>query len=86
MFPSFLFVLIPIRRLISSLLSLPRFTIRHIVSSLFIPFLAATLLYLNNRVKWDSPLKRNGWGANITLVLVLVFFVVVALRDTIAQF
>ncbi len=57
-----------------------------VLGSLFIPFLAATLLYLNNRVKWDSPLKRNGWGANVVLVLVLVFFVVVAARDIVAQF
>ena len=30
-----------------------------IVGSLFIPFLAATLLYLNNRVKWDAPVPHN---------------------------
>jgi Mn2+/Fe2+ NRAMP family transporter len=52
-----------------------------IVGSLFIPFLAATLLYLNNRVDWESPVKKNGWGANTVLMLVLAFFVLVAVRD-----
>ncbi len=57
-----------------------------IVGSFFIPFLAATLLYLNNRVKWDSPLKRNGWGANVVMVLVLVFFLVIGMRDVVGAF
>ena len=57
-----------------------------IVGSFFIPFLAATLLYLNNRIKWDSPLKRNGWGANVVLVLVLVFFLIIGLRDVVGAF
>ena len=57
-----------------------------IVGSFFIPFLAATLLYLNNRVKWDSPLKRNGWGANVVMVLVLVFFLIIGLRDVVGAF
>ena len=52
-----------------------------IVGSLFIPFLAATLLYLNNRVGWDSAVRRNGWGANFVLILILAFFVVVGVRD-----
>ena len=30
-----------------------------IVGSLFVPFLAATLLYLNNRVKWTEPVPHN---------------------------
>lgn len=57
-----------------------------VLGSLFIPFLAATLLYLNNRVKWDSPVKRNGWGANIVLWMVLAFFAVIAARDVAGQF
>ncbi len=52
-----------------------------VVGSLFIPFLAATLLYMNNRVRWHSPVKRNGWLANLVLTLVLVFFVVVAVLE-----
>ena len=57
-----------------------------IVGSFFIPFLAATLLYLNNRIKWDSPLKRNGWGANVVMFLVLVFFLIIGLRDVVGAF
>jgi hypothetical protein len=57
-----------------------------IVGSFLIPFLAATLLYLNNRIKWDSPLKRNGWGANFVMVLVLVFFLAIGMRDVINAF
>ena len=30
-----------------------------IVGSLFVPFLAATLLYLNNRVQWTAPVPHN---------------------------
>ena len=56
-----------------------------IVGSFFIPFLAITLLYLNNKIQWDSPLQRNGWGANFVLVLVLIFFLVVGIRDVVGQ-
>jgi Mn2+/Fe2+ NRAMP family transporter len=52
-----------------------------VVGSLFIPFLAATLLYMNNRVRWDSPVKGNGWLANTVLAMVLIFFVAIAVRD-----
>jgi Mn2+/Fe2+ NRAMP family transporter len=41
--------------------------------SLFIPFLAATLLVLNNRVEWVGKL-RNRWGSNIVLVIALGVF------------
>ena len=39
-----------------------------IVGSLFIPFLAATLLYLNNRVEWKASIPRNHWTTNVVLV------------------
>ena len=48
-----------------------------IVGSLFIPFLAATLLYLNNRVKWDSPVPHNHWTTNLVLFAILALFLVV---------
>ena len=48
-----------------------------IIGSLFIPFLAATLLYLNNRVPWPGPIRRNNVATNAVLVLVLLLFVVV---------
>jgi len=52
-----------------------------VVGSLFIPFLAATLLYMNNRVRWSSSVQKNGWLANLILTLVLAFFVVIALQE-----
>ncbi|HXG87873.1 MAG TPA: Nramp family divalent metal transporter [Vicinamibacterales bacterium] len=48
-----------------------------IVGSLFVPFLAATLLYLNNRVKWTTAVPHNHWTTNAVLVAVLVLFAVV---------
>jgi Mn2+/Fe2+ NRAMP family transporter len=57
-----------------------------VVGSLFIPFLAATLLYMNNRVAWASPVKRNGWGSNVVLVLILVFFATIGIRDILSAF
>lgn len=66
----------------------PLFVVRTytIVGSLFIPFLAATLLYMNNRVQWSSPVKKNGLAANIVMVLVLAFFATVGIRDIVAAF
>ena len=66
----------------------PLFIVRTytIVGSLFIPFLAATLLYMNNRVGWASPIGKNGWGANIVMVLVLAFFATVGIRDILGMF
>jgi len=48
-----------------------------IVGSLFVPFLAATLLYLNNRVRWTAEVPHNGWLTNTLLVVILALFVVV---------
>jgi Mn2+/Fe2+ NRAMP family transporter len=41
--------------------------------SLFIPFLAGTLLVLNNRADWVGDL-RNRWGSNLILTLALGVF------------
>jgi Mn2+/Fe2+ NRAMP family transporter len=49
-----------------------------IIASLFIPFLAATLLYLNNRVPWPGPIRRNNIATNTVLVLILLLFVMVS--------
>ncbi len=49
-----------------------------IIGSLFIPFLAATLLYLNNRVPWPGPIQRNNVATNAVLAIVLLLFVVLA--------
>jgi Mn2+/Fe2+ NRAMP family transporter len=52
-----------------------------IVGSMFVPFLAATLLYLNNRVKWDAPIPRNSWTTNVILVVILALFVAVGAQE-----
>jgi Mn2+/Fe2+ NRAMP family transporter len=54
-----------------------------VVGSLFVPFLAATLLYLNNRVRWTSPVPRNGIGANLLLVVILLVFLAVGINEMI---
>ncbi len=48
-----------------------------IVGSLFVPFLAATLLYLNNRVAWTRPVPHNHWATNVLLVVILALFLAV---------
>ena len=48
-----------------------------VVGSLFVPFLAATLLYLNNRVKWTSPVPHNNLATNALLVVILLMFAIV---------
>ena len=48
-----------------------------IVGSLFVPFLAATLLYLNNRVAWKSPVPHNNLATNALLVVILALFAIV---------
>lgn len=57
-----------------------------IVGSLFVPFLAATLLYLNNRVRWDSPVPRNHWSTNVLLVAILALFAAMGLNEAVAVF
>ncbi len=52
-----------------------------IVGSLFVPFLAATLLYLNNRVRWTTPVPRNGWAANALLLVILALFLAVGVQE-----
>jgi Mn2+/Fe2+ NRAMP family transporter len=52
-----------------------------IVSSFFVPFVAATLLYLNNRVPWTGPVPKNSWITNLLLVTILVLFAVVGFQE-----
>jgi Mn2+/Fe2+ NRAMP family transporter len=52
-----------------------------IVGSLFVPFLAATLLYLNNRVKWTEAVPHNHWVTNVLLVMILALFAVVGAQE-----
>jgi hypothetical protein len=48
-----------------------------IIGSLFIPFLAGTLLYLNNRVTWRSDVPHNHWTTNALLLVILALFAAV---------
>jgi Mn2+/Fe2+ NRAMP family transporter len=48
-----------------------------IVGSLFVPFLAATLLYLNNRVGWTNGVPHNNLATNALLVVILLLFAIV---------
>jgi hypothetical protein len=49
-----------------------------IVGSLFIPFLAATLLYLNNfRIPANGGVRKNGAFTNTVLILALILFALV---------
>jgi Mn2+/Fe2+ NRAMP family transporter len=51
-----------------------------IAGAFFMPFLAATLLYLNNRREWMGPLA-NGRLGNIALVVCLLVFGAVCVRE-----
>jgi Mn2+/Fe2+ NRAMP family transporter len=57
-----------------------------IVGSMFVPFLAATLLYLNNRIRWTEPVPRNHWTTNALLVIILSLFVFVGAQEVLARF
>jgi Mn2+/Fe2+ NRAMP family transporter len=55
-----------------------------IVGSMFVPFLAATLLYLNNRVQWPTHVPRNHWTTNLILVAILGLFVMLGAQEVIS--
>jgi Mn2+/Fe2+ NRAMP family transporter len=57
-----------------------------IVGSLFIPFLAATLLYLNNRVRWSAAVPHNHWTTNVALWAVLALFAILGAQETTNMF
>ncbi len=52
-----------------------------VVGSLFVPFLAATLLYLNNRVRWTEPVPRSHWITNLVLLAILALFAVIGAQE-----
>lgn len=54
-----------------------------IVGSLFVPFLAATLLYLNNKVQWTEPVPHNAWYTNLLLGAILLLFAIVGAQEVI---
>ena len=45
-----------------------------VVAALFMPFLAATLLYMNSRRDWVGEELRNGWFTIVALVASLLLF------------
>ena len=57
-----------------------------IVSSLFVPFVALTMLYLNNRVKWTEAVPHNSMITNLLLIGILVLFAVVGYQEVAARF
>ena len=57
-----------------------------VLGSLFIPFLAATLLYLNNAVPWTAPIRHNRPLNNAVLVVVLLVFLIVGALEIAALF
>ncbi|HEY6363084.1 MAG TPA: Nramp family divalent metal transporter [Vicinamibacterales bacterium] len=54
-----------------------------VIGSLFIPFLAATLLYMNSRIPWTTAVPRNHWSTNALLVVILLLFMAVGAREII---
>jgi Mn2+/Fe2+ NRAMP family transporter len=52
-----------------------------IVASFIVPFIAAVLLYLNTRVRWTEPSRRNSWFINGMLVVALAFSVALGIRE-----
>ncbi len=52
-----------------------------VLGSLFIPFVAATLLYLNNRVPFLAPMRSNRLATNLVLVLIVILFAVVGAME-----
>jgi Mn2+/Fe2+ NRAMP family transporter len=65
-------------------MNVPLYIIRAytIVGSLFIPFLAATLLYLNNvRIPTDTGVSRNSRFTNAVLIFALILFSLVGARE-----
>lgn len=53
-----------------------------VIGSLFVPFLAGTLLYLNNRVPWpDRDVPKNAMVTNLLLVVIVVLFMAVGGRE-----
>lgn len=55
-----------------------------VIGSLFIPFVTGTLLYLNNRVPFPTPLRHNRPATNGVLVVALLAFLAVAALEIVA--
>jgi Mn2+/Fe2+ NRAMP family transporter len=57
-----------------------------IVGSFFLPFLAATLLWLDRKVPWTGAVPRDSRITTALLVLILVLFVVIGAREVMQAF
>ena len=54
-----------------------------VLGSWFMPLLAVTLLWLNNRRKWVGEPFRNGWLTNAALAVTVLFFAYAAVRTAV---
>ena len=54
-----------------------------VVGAFFMPLLGFSLLIMNNRAGWVGKPFRNGWAANSALVITMLFFAYVAVREVI---
>jgi Mn2+/Fe2+ NRAMP family transporter len=57
-----------------------------VVGSLFLPFLAVTLLWLNRKIAWPNKVPRNGWLETSLLVLILSLFAFIGAREIVGAF
>ncbi len=57
-----------------------------IVGSLFLPFLAATLLWLDRKVPWPGAVPRTSRLTTALLALILVLFVAIGAREVMQAF
>jgi Mn2+/Fe2+ NRAMP family transporter len=57
-----------------------------IVGSFFLPFLAATLLWLDRKVPWTSAVPRNNRVTKALLVLILALFALIGAREVMQAF
>ena len=56
-----------------------------VAGAFFMPFLAGTLLYLNNRRQWVAKL-RNGWAMNGLLIAALLIFGYLCVNEIMTRF
>ena len=56
-----------------------------VIGAFFMPFLAASLLYMNNKIKWIGEM-RNKWLMNGLLAVSLVLFIYLLVEEIIKRF
>ena len=55
-----------------------------IMAALFMPFLALTLLIMNNRTRWVGERFRSRWPVNFVLLVTMAFFAYVGFRSLVS--